>query len=84
MRWPLENSSTPATFSPSIVADAFGEVNEDTSKLIMKLARLTAKTDFGKPMSPLIVIHSNSIRKSGKKEGVPSPNHAASPSSGVH
>ena len=64
LRWPLENSSTPATFSPSIVADAFGEVNEDASKLIMKLARLTAKTDFGKPMSPL-VIHSNSSRKEG-------------------
>ena len=36
------------------VAGAFGEVNEDASKLITKLARLTAKTDFGKSMSPLV------------------------------
>ncbi|EJK47402.1 hypothetical protein THAOC_33878 [Thalassiosira oceanica] len=34
----------------------FGKVNEDASKLITKkLARLTAKTDFGKSMSPLVV-----------------------------
>ncbi|EJK54647.1 hypothetical protein THAOC_25707, partial [Thalassiosira oceanica] len=38
-----------------IVVGTFGEVNEDTSKLITKLARLTAKTDFGKSMSPLVV-----------------------------
>ncbi|EJK54179.1 hypothetical protein THAOC_26256, partial [Thalassiosira oceanica] len=31
-----------------IVAGAFGEVNEDASKLVTNLARLTAKTDFGK------------------------------------
>ena len=37
-----------------IVVGAFGEVNEDASKLITKLARLTAKTDFGKSMSPLV------------------------------
>ncbi|EJK63809.1 hypothetical protein THAOC_15518 [Thalassiosira oceanica] len=37
-----------------IVAGAFGEVNhEDASKLVTNLARLTAKTDFGKSMSPL-------------------------------
>ena len=36
------------------VVGAFGEVNEDASKLITKLARLTAKTDFGKSMSPLV------------------------------
>ncbi|EJK68599.1 hypothetical protein THAOC_10207, partial [Thalassiosira oceanica] len=36
-----------------IVAGAFGEVNEDASKLITNLARLTAETDFGKSMSPL-------------------------------
>ncbi|EJK69535.1 hypothetical protein THAOC_09197, partial [Thalassiosira oceanica] len=29
-------------------------INEDASKLITKLARLTAKTDFGKSMSPLV------------------------------
>ena len=28
-----------------LVVGAFGEVNEDASKLITKLARLTAKTD---------------------------------------
>ncbi|EJK58006.1 hypothetical protein THAOC_21901, partial [Thalassiosira oceanica] len=37
-----------------IAAGAFGEVNEDASKLIANLARLTAKTDFGKSMSPLV------------------------------
>ncbi|EJK70452.1 hypothetical protein THAOC_08191 [Thalassiosira oceanica] len=37
-----------------IVAGAFGEVNEDASKLVTNLARLTAKTDFGKSMSPLV------------------------------
>ena len=37
-----------------IVVGAFGEVNEDASKLVTHLARLTAKTDFGKSMSPLI------------------------------
>ncbi|EJK55292.1 hypothetical protein THAOC_24990 [Thalassiosira oceanica] len=37
-----------------IVVGVFGEVNEDASKLITKLARLTAKTDFGKSMSPLV------------------------------
>ena len=37
-----------------IVVGAFGEVNEDANKLIKKLARLTAKTDFGKSMSPLV------------------------------
>ena len=37
-----------------IVVGAFGEVNEDASKLITHLARLTAKTDFGKSMSPLV------------------------------
>ncbi|EJK49158.1 hypothetical protein THAOC_31995 [Thalassiosira oceanica] len=37
-----------------IVVGAFGEVNEDMSKLFTKLARLTAKTDFGKSMSPLV------------------------------
>ncbi|EJK47261.1 hypothetical protein THAOC_34031 [Thalassiosira oceanica] len=36
-----------------IVAGAFSEVNEDASKLVTNLARLTAKTDFGKSMSPL-------------------------------
>ena len=37
------------------VVGAFSEVNEDASKLIIKkLARLTAKTDFGKTMSPLV------------------------------
>ena len=44
------------------VVGAFGEVNEDASKLITKLARLTAKTDFGKSMSPLVSSHS---RKGG-------------------
>ncbi|EJK68548.1 hypothetical protein THAOC_10260 [Thalassiosira oceanica] len=38
---------------PIVVAGAFGEVNEDASKLVTNLARLTAKTDFGKSMSPL-------------------------------
>ncbi|EJK59774.1 hypothetical protein THAOC_19965, partial [Thalassiosira oceanica] len=38
-----------------IVVGAFGEVNEDASKLITKLVRLTAKTDFGKSMSPLVI-----------------------------
>ena len=37
-----------------IVAGAFGEVNEDASKLVTNLARLTAQTDFGKSMSPLV------------------------------
>ncbi|EJK69331.1 hypothetical protein THAOC_09421, partial [Thalassiosira oceanica] len=37
-----------------IVAGAFGEANEDASKLVTNLARLTAKTDFGKSMSPLV------------------------------
>ncbi|EJK54624.1 hypothetical protein THAOC_25730 [Thalassiosira oceanica] len=37
-----------------IVAGAFGEVNEDASKLVTNLARLTAKTDFGKSLSPLV------------------------------
>ena len=37
-----------------IIIGAFGEVNEDANKLIKKLARLTAKTDFGKSMSPLV------------------------------
>ncbi|EJK52626.1 hypothetical protein THAOC_28080, partial [Thalassiosira oceanica] len=37
-----------------IVAGSFGEVNEDASKLVTNLARLTAKTDFGKSMSPLV------------------------------
>ena len=41
-----------------IFVGAFGEVNEDASKLITKQARLTAKTDFGKSMSPLVVSHS--------------------------
>ncbi|EJK43855.1 hypothetical protein THAOC_37660, partial [Thalassiosira oceanica] len=36
-----------------IVAGAVGEVNEAASKLVTNLARLTAKTDFGKLMSPL-------------------------------
>ncbi|EJK58118.1 hypothetical protein THAOC_21781, partial [Thalassiosira oceanica] len=40
-----------------IVAGAFSEVNEDASKLITNLARLTAKTDFGKSMSPLATSH---------------------------
>ena len=46
----------------SIIIGAFGEVNEDANKLIKKLARLTAKTDFGKSMSPLV---SHSRRKGG-------------------
>ncbi|EJK54221.1 hypothetical protein THAOC_26179 [Thalassiosira oceanica] len=37
-----------------VAAGAFSEVNEDASKLITRLARLTAKTDFGKSMSPLV------------------------------
>ena len=37
-----------------VAVGAFSEVNEDASKLITKLARLTAKTDFGKSMSPLV------------------------------
>ena len=37
-----------------VVAGAFGEVNEDASKLVTQLARLTAKTDLGKMMSPLV------------------------------
>ena len=45
-----------------IVVGAFGEVNEDASKLITQLACLTAKTDFGKLMSPLV---SHSRRKGG-------------------
>ena len=44
------------------VVGAFGKVNEDASKLITKLARLTAKTDFGKSMLPL---HSQHNRKRG-------------------
>ena len=52
---PLENS-TLAMSSPLLSARSFGEVNEDASKLITNLVahRLTAKTDFGKSMSPLI------------------------------
>ncbi|EJK65142.1 hypothetical protein THAOC_14040 [Thalassiosira oceanica] len=45
-----------------IVAGAFSEDNEDASKLVTNLARLTAKTDFGKSMSPPPVSHS---RKDG-------------------
>ena len=56
-----------------IVVGAFGEVNEDGSKLIKKLARLTAKTDFGKSMSPL-------VSHSGKR----APSQSCSPSSGMH
>lgn len=52
-----------------IVAGAFGKVNEDASKLITKLARLTAKTNFGKLTSPLV-----SHSRAGK--GAPSHNHA--------
>ncbi|EJK68177.1 hypothetical protein THAOC_10667 [Thalassiosira oceanica] len=37
-----------------VAVGAFSEVNEDASKLITRLARLTAKTDFGKSMSPLV------------------------------
>ncbi|EJK74234.1 hypothetical protein THAOC_04099, partial [Thalassiosira oceanica] len=37
-----------------IVAGEFSEVNEDASKLVTNLARLTAKTDFGESMSPLV------------------------------
>ena len=37
-----------------IVAGAFGKVNEDASKLVTNRARLTAQTDFGKSMSPLV------------------------------
>ena len=37
-----------------VVVGAFGEANEDFRKLITELARLTAKTDFGKSMSPLV------------------------------
>ena len=36
------------------VVGAFGEVNEDASKLITKLVCPTAKTNFGKSMSPLV------------------------------
>ena len=56
-----------------IVVGAFGEVNEDASKLITKLARLTAKTDFGKSMSPL-VSHS---RKGGAFSQLCSPSSGA-------
>ena len=52
-RRPLEHS-TPATSSPLLSVRSFSEVNEDASKLITHLARLTAKTDFGKSMSPLV------------------------------
>ncbi|EJK68906.1 hypothetical protein THAOC_09880 [Thalassiosira oceanica] len=37
-----------------VAVSAFSEVNEDASKLITRLSRLTAKTDFGKSMSPLV------------------------------
>ena len=50
------------------VVGAFGKVNEDASKLITKLARLTAKTDFGKSMLPL---HSQPQQERGCL-----PNHA--------
>ncbi|EJK74911.1 hypothetical protein THAOC_03383, partial [Thalassiosira oceanica] len=56
-----------------VAVGAFSEVNEDASKLITRLARLTAKTDFGKSMSPL-VSHS---RKGGAHS------QSCSPSSGV-
>jgi len=52
-----------------IVVSAFGEINEDASKLITKLARLTAKTDFGKSMSPTLVSYS-------RKGGACLPNYA--------
>mmetsp|Transcript_18027 Transcript_18027/g.41417 ORF Transcript_18027/g.41417 Transcript_18027/m.41417 type:complete len:89 (+) Transcript_18027:396-662(+) len=55
-----------------IVVGAFGEVNDDASKLITKLTRLTAKTDFGKSMSPLASSHS-------RKGGTFIPNHDAVP-----
>ncbi|EJK53201.1 hypothetical protein THAOC_27416 [Thalassiosira oceanica] len=50
----LLDNSTLATHVFPILAGAFGEVNEDASKLVTNLARLTAKTDFGKSMSPLV------------------------------
>jgi len=37
-----------------IAVGAFGEVNEDASKLVTNLVRLTAKTDFVKSLSPLV------------------------------
>ncbi|EJK52587.1 hypothetical protein THAOC_28120 [Thalassiosira oceanica] len=40
-------------FFPLLAIGAFGEVSEDASKLVTNLAHLTAKTDFGKSMSPL-------------------------------
>ena len=38
----------------TVTARMLGTFNEDANKLIKKLARLTAKTDFGKSMSPLV------------------------------
>ncbi|EJK53934.1 hypothetical protein THAOC_26535 [Thalassiosira oceanica] len=45
-------SFTPTGNALPVAVGAFSEVNEDASKLITRLARLTAKTDFGKPPRP--------------------------------
>ena len=57
-----------------IVAGAFSEVNEDASKLVTNLVRLTAKTDFGKSMSPLV---------SHSRKGGAFPSQSCSHSSGA-